>query len=330
MINFRSPLILLKFMVDYKEVTKKDGTKIIFCKFHDLLKEFYGTEDYEGNLISTGDHEEYIIRCPLCAHEHTKHKLYISGDLSVGFCFLCGRTYMNVTDDVDVTINPPKFNEYMGYQGFELVELNDPIWTLDRFKYEFDDFDEKGYKYLIGRHGFMKDLYKVLHFKFMDGNIVMPFYYHDKLIYYQLRFTGNSKIRYFFPPIKKKPPYIIDRPGIRKLIVCEGVYDAIACLIMAPDFIPVAVLGSSVSDYQIEFMREYLPNEILVYMDETDISKRIASKIRSVIDYCPIGIIKSDGEDPEENMKKILRRNGNLQWIKSRIKEENSNLKNVV
>lgn len=309
-------------MIEYKEVQKKDGTVLIFCRFHDLLTEFYGTENYEGNLVHTGDHDEYIIQCPFCASEgHTKHKLYITGDLSVAHCFVCSRGFVNIKDEVDVSYNIPSFNQYMGYKGFELVKLNDPVWTLDKYKYEFDDYDERGYKYLIGRHGFMKDLYKILGFKFMDGNVVMPFYYHDELIYYQIRFIGNTRIRYFFPPISKKPPYIIDRPGIRKLIVCEGVYDAIACMIMAPEFIPVAVLGSSVNDYQLEFMREYLPDEIVVYMDETSISKRIAQKIKSVIDYCPIRIIPSEGEDPEECMKRKLKYGSNLQWIKSKVKE---------
>lgn len=305
-------------MIDYKEVHKKDGTTLVFCRFHDLLTEFYGTENYEGNLVHTGDHDEYIIQCPFCAKEgHTKHKLYITGDLSVAFCFVCSRSFVNIKDEVDVSYNIPNFNQYMGYKGFELVKLNDPVWTLDKYRYEFDDYDERGYNYLISRHGFMKDLYKILGFKFMDGNVVIPFFYHGELIYYQIRFIGNSKIRYFFPP-SKKPVYLIDRPGIRKIIVCEGVFDAIACMIMAPEFIPCAVLGSSVSDYQLEFIREYIPDEIIVYMDETAISKRIANKIKSVIDYCPIRIIPSDGEDPEECMKRKLKYGSNLQWIKAK------------
>jgi len=305
-------------MIDYKEVKKKDGTVIVFCRFHDLLTEFYGTENYEGNLVHTGDHDEYIIQCPFCEKEgHTKHKLYITGDLSVGFCFVCNRRFINIKDEVDVSYTIPSFKGFWGYQGVDLVKLNDPVWTLDRYYNEFDDYDERGYNYLISRHGFMKDLYKILGFKFMDGNVVIPFLYHGELIYYQIRFIGNSKIRYFFPP-SKKPVYLIDRPGIRKIIVCEGVFDAIACMIMAPEFIPCAVLGSSVSDYQLEFIREYIPDEIIVYMDETDISKRIANKIKSVIDYCPIRIIQSDGEDPEECMKRKLKCGSNLQWIKAK------------
>ena len=81
---------------------------------------------------------------------------------------------------------------------------------------------------------------------------------------------------------------------------------------------PVAILGSSISDYQIEFIREYVPEEIVVYMDETDISKRVATKIQSVIDYCPIRLIKSDGQDPEENLKRRLKYNKKLNWINAK------------
>ena len=77
----------------------------------------------------------------------------------------------------------------------------------------------------------------------------------------------------------------------------------------------MAVLGSSVSDYQLQFLREYVPEEIVIYMDETKISERIRERISRTIDYCPISIIKSDGTDPEEMMKKRMKRGQPLQWI---------------
>ena len=146
----------------------------------------------------------------------------------------------------------------------------------------------------------------------------MPFKYHGEVFYYQIRFSGTGNIRYFFPPISKKPPYIIehgDMSGKVNLIVVEGVFDAIAALIMAPKFIPVAVLGSSISDYQLDFIREYNINSICVFMDKTDISTRIAQKIKSKVDYCPIRIIPSNGEDPEERMKRYMKIGKDLQWI---------------
>ena len=306
-------------MVDYKEITTKKGKKVVFCNMEDLLMDIYGvgTMDQVRTFLneSTG---EYICHCPFCKEEgHTKHKLYIKEDLSEGHCFVCTRAFINTNNDINVSFKVPDFGNIFGWKGFNLVPLTDPTWSLDKYKYEFDDYSEKGVQYLIGRHGFMKELYKVLDFKFWEDNVVMPFKYKGEIFYYQIRFTGDSPIRYFFPPISAKPPYVIDhnvKPSGNKIIISEGVFDAIADLIMFPEYIPFAVLGSSISDYQMEFLREYLPSEILIYMDETKISKKIADRVKSTIDYCPIHIIPSDGEDPEENLKKRIKNGWNLQW----------------
>lgn len=310
-------------MFEYKEIIrKKDGRRLVFCNLEELLMEFYGVnsmEEVEPNANGSG---EYIIHCPFCKEEgHTKHKLYIKSDLSVGHCFVCTRAFIHVSDQVDLSFQIPDFigNIFDQYKGHpDVVRLSDPNWSLENYFNEFDDFDEKGYKYLMGRHKFMDPLYKILDFKFWDGNVVMPFKYHGEVFYYQIRFSGTGNIRYFFPPISKKPPYIIehgDMSGKVNLIVVEGVFDAIAALIMAPEFIPVAVLGSSISDYQLDFIREYNINSICVFMDKTDISTRIAQKIKSKVDYCPIRIIPSNGEDPEERMKRYMKIGKDLQWI---------------
>lgn len=311
-------------MFEYKEVvSKKTRQRIVFCNFEELLMEFYGAQNMEEVETHVNNNGEYIIHCPFCAKEgHTKHKLYIKSDLSVGHCFVCTRAFVHVSDQVDTSFEVPDFmSMFNTYQGHpDVVKLTDPTWSLDKFVGEFEDFSQKGYDYLVGRHKYMAELYKILDFKFWDDNVVMPFKYHGEVFYYQIRFTGNSKIRYFFPPISKKPPYIIEHGNNRNFIICEGIFDAIALLIMAPEFTPCAVLGSSISDYQIDFIREYNPKSISIYMDSTDISLRIAEKLKSVIDYCPISIIRSDGEDPEECMKRRMKCGMKLQWIKPRIR----------
>lgn len=314
--------------MEYKEIKKKNGQRIVFCNFEELLKEFYGVKTMEEVETKLGPNGEYIIHCPFCKEEgHRKHKLYIKGDLTVGHCFVCTRNYVNVTDRIDTTIKFPEFiSRFINFSGMpEIVKLTDPDWSIDNIEQDLVDYDKKGVDYLIGRHPLMEELYKVLDFKFLDGNVVMPFKYHGEVFYYQIRFT-EGKIRYFFPPISAKPPYIIEHGDNSKFIICEGVFDAISLLIQAPDYTPCAVLGSSVSDYQIEFIREYAPKEILVYMDETDISKRIASKLSKSIDYCPINIIPSNGEDPEECMIRKMKEGKELSWIKPK---ENLGRKNL-
>ena len=92
-----------------------------------------------------------------------------------------------------------------------------------------------------------------------------------------------------------KPPYIIEVGDKKKLIICEGVYDSMSLLIQAPGWTPVAICGSQITDYQIQFLREYVPNEIKIYMDKTELSNGIMRKLKKVIDYCPISVVWSDG-----------------------------------
>ena len=303
-------------MFEYKEIVKKNGRILVFCNFEDLLKEVYGVntmDQVEAVMEKKGT--EIIARCPFCKHEHTKSKLYIRDDMTTGWCFLCNRTYINVTDTLNTDVVVPRtFADFgAGPLKFELPVMKDSEWSLDKYYYEFDDESDVGMKYLLGRHGFFKDLAKALDFKFWNGNVVLPFKHDGKVYYYQIRFTGqNNKIRYFLPPVSQKSCYIIERSeeDVRhRILIVEGVFDAVACLPQCPDYTPVAVLGSSISDYQIAQIREYAGyvSDCVIWMDETEISVRIKKKVRSIIDYCPIHIIKSYGPDPEERLQRKLK-----------------------
>lgn len=302
---------------EYKEIVKKNGKHLIFCNFEDLLKDAYGVstmDQVEAVMEKKGS--EIICHCPWCRSEgHTKHKLYMKDDFTVAQCFVCGRIFCNVTDTLKTdVIVPSAFSNFgAGPLKFELPVMKNEEWNLDKYKYEFDDYDEAGMKYLLGRHGFFKDLAKALGFKFWNGNVVLPFKHNGEVYYYQIRFTGkNNKIRYFLPPVSQKSCYIIERSeeDVRhRILIVEGVFDAVSILPQCPDFTPVAVLGSSISDYQIAQIREYAGyvSELAIWMDEFDISLRIKKKVRSIIDYCPIHIIYSNGPDPEERLQKKLK-----------------------
>ena len=319
---------LLLFMIEYKEVSTRRGKKLVFCNFEELLMDFYkvgSMEEVEPHACSNG---EYIIHCPFCKSEgHTKHKLYIKKDLTVGHCFVCTRDFIHVSDEVDTTFNisDSLTNRAWIEQGtscqFKPTILMDPNWTIDKFATEFENYSEEGYRYLLRRHMFMSELWKILDFKFWDGNPVIPFKRDGQVIYYQIRFMNpGGKIKYFMPPIKNKPPYIIERegPARKRLMVVEGIFDAIAALIQCPDYTPVAVLGSSVSDYQIDYIKDYsgVVEDIKIWMDETKISAKIAQRLKYAFSYAPVGIIRSTGPDPEEVMVDRMRRGLPLQWIK--------------
>lgn len=293
--------------MDYQEWKKRDGRVLILCNLNKLLLDYYNVDSLAQISDKVSASGEYAIQCPFCKEEgYLKEKLYIREDLAVGNCFKCHRAFINVTDEIEYDIKVPRFGRN---NVFNLIKLNDRNWTLDMYFNEFDDYDEKGYKYLMSRHQFMDPMYKMLHFKFYNHNIVMPFYFHGEFIYYQIRFTNNNPIRYYFPPIPKKPIYSIEFTGSRDLIICEGVMDAIGCQLMYPDRTPIAVLGSSVSDYQIEMIRTYNPRSILVYMDKTELSIGVIRKMKSIINNVEYNIRWSDGRDPEEELKDWIKYN---------------------
>jgi hypothetical protein len=310
--------------MEYKEIQTKKGKKVVFCKLDELLMEAFrvNTPEELVNFADPGS-GEFICHCPFCKKEgHRKHKLYINDEMEQGFCFVCCRSFINVCDDLvfktpdlDLLKAGPSYWSPISY--LENTEKRSPNFL------EFLDSSEDGMRYLLGRHKFLGELSKILGFRYTDkGDVVIPFKYHSDVIYYQIRhIDADERVRYWLPPMPKgtKPPYIIENGNNKKLIICEGVFDAIALLIQAPTFTPVAVLGSTITDYQLNFLREYVPEEIKVYMDDTDKSRHVRDRIKSVINYCPVSIIRSDGTDPEENLKKKLSWGvslDKLQWIK--------------
>lgn len=313
----------------YKEIKSRKGQSIVFGKLDEFLLNYYnehtlgGLDQYKSNY-----NEQYICHCPFCKEEgHTKSKLYIlpntSGldDFSTGYCFVCGRTFVHISDKVDVNYKAPDF---LGVQKqFSILPMTDPLWTLDKFNNEFASFSKKGVNYLINRNPYLKDLWKPLEFKFFENHIVMPFKDpNGNLIYYQIRFidaTEKDDIRYFFPRTESKPPYILQTSlaDPEKLIFVEGIYDAIAAMIQSSGkYVIIGCMGSKLSDYQLSFIKHfYIPKKILVWMDDTELSKGIRDRLKTVFNYSNIGIIRSDGDDPEEILNKRIKLGKKINWI---------------
>ena len=294
---------------DAIKVKTRKGKNNVYMDLKSYTEEQLRSGRYNENKVN------YIIECPYCqdAHLHdksydgpyTKHKLYVYKDFHSGHCFRCNQVFVN--NDESLNFDIPYHDDVLKLTDFKLIKLSKPPWNLELFE-SFDEYDEQGYQYLIKkRHKYFKDLYKILKIRFTKSNPVIPFYYKGELIYYQIKLAfGDSKIPYFSPPIEAKPAYIIGHGRNKKFVVCEGTFDAIACLILYPDRTPFAVLGSSITDYQLAMLRSYVPEDILVYMDNTELSIGVTNKIRQYINYAEVNIQGSDGTDPEEFLKMKL------------------------
>lgn len=307
----------MKTEVEFTEVYSKSKSKTYMIgDLTSYLTEQINSGDY--NMTSKG---EYLVECPYCrdaylidstySGEYLKRKLYIHPSKQFGNCFRCNRVFLSETEGEDaeesIKMNLPKFGT-QSYGSFKPSKLSGEHWNLDLF-YELPEESESGLNYLIGRHIYMSKLYKILKFRFLANNPVIPFFYKGEFIYYQVRYANHAhgKLPYFSPPIDNKPAYVIEHGDNKKIMVCEGVFDAIGCMIMYPEYTPFALLGCSITDYQLSMLRSYVPTDISVFCDETSLSRKVLDKILTKIDYANVNIIESDGEDPEERMKRIYK-----------------------
>jgi hypothetical protein len=307
---------------EFQPVHSKEGKDYMFGELEAYLDDQISTRQYE----ETNDH--YIITCPICKKDHANDpeyrngyynkKLYVKKDKTEGYCFVCHTGFINIGDEdeeIRTQVETPNPIQLLG--DFELTKLTDKKWRLDLFE-GFDEYDEKGMEYLIKkRHSYMKKLAPILGIRYLYHNPVIPFYYHKELFYYQVRNVfGIHHAKYQNPPIENKPAYVIEHGDNKKFIICEGTFDAISLLIQAPTYTPFAVLGSTITDYQVAMLRTYVPEKILVYLDKTELSVKVAEKLRYWVNYADIGIIHSDGMDPEEKLKFLIAEERNVQWIK--------------
>jgi len=281
----------------------KKGTNILIYDLEDYVNECK-TANNEVKVSDT----HFIVKCPRCVEELEYHKLklYILKDYSVGYCFRCNTAYLPLHKEDAVLkfgLELPENN--IRIQDYKLIKLNfKGTWNLSLFdQLSTSDFITENYLYK--RNKYLRKLLPLLRFRYLNNNVVIPFYYKGELIYYQIHFPENKDMKYFSPPITHKPPYIIEHGENKRFIIVEGVFDAIAALILYPDRTPFAVLGSVITDYQIALLRSYVPEDILIFMDETELSIKTIKKLRAYIDYAKLDIIPSYGEDPEEYLRSL-------------------------
>jgi len=101
--------------------------------------------------------------------------------------------------------------------------------------------------------------------------------------------------------------YIL-RPGHSIIILCEGVFDAIACMDIYPNCTIAAALGCTVTPYQVWMLRRLMPSQIIVYMDESRLSLGVIEQLKEypIADYCQFNYVAVNGEeDPEEYLCRV-------------------------
>lgn len=262
---------------------------------------------------------EYRCICPLCRDEklrngnpyYSKRKLYISKNLEIGYCHRCATIfvqYFEANPDELIRAHYPEFT-------LENSDTFDEISTIPmtyhdgmNFYYNAPELSTSAIDFLSKRrsNAVINNLSDLKFRAYNDEEFIIPFFWDSKPFFYQINYAHPKALKYRTPPCPHKPIYVL-RPGSQILVLCEGIYDAIACLEIYPGCTIAALLGCSVTPYQVWMIRKLLPSHIIVYMDETILSQNIISQLRTypIAEYCEFSCVKSNGEDPEEYLCRI-------------------------
>jgi len=242
----------------------------------------------------------FIVHCIEC----NSPKLYILKNYTTGYCFKCDLAYFNNLDIMDNEFSLVDFNSTPKKTINEIVSL-----SSNELKSIPSKLTSAGERYLLKRNPNIE----LSRFKITSDNykVTIPFFYLEKLIYYQNRYFANvnNKHKYYNPRITKKPIYHINNQS-KKLIITEGVFDAIACSSFYDDYDFVSILGKSITKYQLWMIRNIRVFEkIVIFLDDTSLSKKLMTSIRneSFIQDVSFEIIESTCADPEEVLLKEIK-----------------------
>lgn len=130
---------------------------------------------------------------------------------------------------------------------------------------------ERAHDYLI-RRGVNPQVFEVgIHDK-LPGRVVFPFFEDEKVVYYMGRAFENIPLKTVNPDSEKGWLQKSDvlwrlQPPEENIVVCEGIFDAIGVIRSASIWHSTCLLGKTISQKQIQILKECKPRKILVMLD---------------------------------------------------------------
>jgi hypothetical protein len=216
--------------------------------------------------------------------------------MDFAYCSICNKVFF----DKDYFIN----------KSLKISDSSKPnIYLSDLF----DDLTSEDYSYLSKRNPFItKEVADSYGFRSMNNSILIPVKVEGVITNWLARFTDLDRSIRIDGDIVNK--YITIGKGLNlyipkvvsrtKLIIVEGVFDAIACLKLYTDYTPIALIGTHASRPQIDYINTHFqPSEILVRLDSTKLSNMIFRSALYRTVKSNYKVIESDGTDPEEYLR---------------------------
>lgn len=252
-----------------------------------------------------------IYFCPFCEIKadqiDTDGKLYFSEDKALGVCFRCN-TVVFPTDEkfyAPDRLLQRSINKAINSLNHTIGHVEDP----PKVAMSFGELTRDDIGYLRGRNPLIMSLLPILGLKSWESTrrgIVAPFIYKNYVGMFQVRYQDKLKPKYYTMPgfkLMYSPQHLFTNFKLRRestITICEGVYDAIALWILGyPN--PVAVLGSTITEYQALLLRKLMPENVIFAMDEWSISSAMRAEIRTQVpSVVGVRIENFNGLDPEE------------------------------
>lgn len=263
------------------------------------VKTFIHSQKPEGHKQ---DGSRYY-RCPFCKG---RKKLEVDARKPVWYCHKCG---------LGGTLDERR------RQRYEDQSIYASLCDLDKFDLtkDFQPLKPDGvlWKYLSGERGLSRSLIKSMrpHKGPSPARVYFPFYELGGVrpIYFVGRSVLPCFLRYWNPSVDDFPHkkstvlwglHRIQRP-LERILICEGIFDACHALDR------VAVLGKTISDAQVEIIKDICQKEVVVCLDGDADARSIASKLAANTCF-DISIVRLPADKDPDNLRNID------YWIKRR------------
>lgn len=261
------------------------------------LREYY--EGLDSSAKSNPTKTDYVCECPECVKEgKTGHYCWITKDFRVGHCFRCDTVFVNKEEQASELERTTRIKPFKPFKS-NFIDYPEIDTT---YYYESKPIDEVTEKYLLNRNPFID--YNKFQLKCRYNRVVIPFYYGDALVYYQIRFIDPTGPKYFNPVTSNKPLYMVPGQEITDTaVLSEGTFDVMALdSLYGKEYTKIGLLGKFITDSQLKLLKKYDFKHFLVYLDETELSIKLAQKVSSEFPNAKVNAVKTE-LDPEEYLR---------------------------
>lgn len=261
------------------------------------------------NLPISHNGDEIRFNCPFCitirGKEDNDGKLEYNEKKRIGHCYKCDTVVIGDQDwSLETASNKLKLKDIDHRSVYNLSGWSDAVTE-----------GSKSYDYLISRK-LTKELIEFYQFResdHFDGIIIPnPISNTDDTYltnFCQVRyFKSDAKLRYLGIPDSKKPIYGKSLvPDNSKLVICEGVFSAIAAnrRLGLP---AIALYGKSLSKYQEAEIRSMNPYSIVLILDGKElrdileIGRRLSFFVKTYAVFLPFGTDPEEAPNLEEDI----------------------------